>query len=94
MRGEVITKYNPSSGGDRPEPHLTHTDDAVHGPELWVSDGTAAGTHLLLDIVPGAQVTGPTALASANALLYFNATSPATVTGACGATGPLREPSR
>src|SRR5207249_11998666 len=27
--------------------------DAVHGKELWVSDGTVAGTHLLVDINPG-----------------------------------------
>lgn len=28
-------------------------DDAEHGSELWVSDGTEAGTHLLLDFEPG-----------------------------------------
>jgi ELWxxDGT repeat protein len=29
------------------------------GPELWRSDGTAAGTHLLKEIVPGSSGSGP-----------------------------------
>jgi len=28
--------------------------DGIHGPEPWVSDGTAAGTRLLRDLCPGA----------------------------------------
>lgn len=27
-------------------------DDAVHGEELWLTDGTAAGTHMVIDINP------------------------------------------
>ena len=30
-------------------------DDGTTGEELWVSDGTAAGTFLLMDILPGAR---------------------------------------
>jgi len=28
-------------------------DDSTHGTELWVSDGTPAGTHLVADLMPG-----------------------------------------
>jgi len=35
--------------------------DHVHGAEPWVSDGTAAGTHLLADLLPGDNAAGPPA---------------------------------
>jgi ELWxxDGT repeat protein len=33
-------------------------DDSIHGPELWVSDGTQAGTSLVKDIWPGLGGSG------------------------------------
>jgi ELWxxDGT repeat protein len=34
-------------------------DDGVHGQELWVTDGSAGGTRLLADLVPGAEASFP-----------------------------------
>lgn len=28
-------------------------DDGVHGFEVWVTDGTAVGTHIVVDLDPG-----------------------------------------
>jgi ELWxxDGT repeat protein len=39
-------------------------DDVVHGSELWVSDGTAEGTHLVKDIFPGRTSSNPAELTS------------------------------
>jgi ELWxxDGT repeat protein len=33
-------------------------DDGVNGRELWRSDGTAAGTGLVADLVPGVGTPG------------------------------------
>ncbi len=34
-------------------------DDGIHGQELWVTDGTEAGTHLVKDINPDIYAWGP-----------------------------------
>jgi ELWxxDGT repeat protein len=47
-------------------------DDRVNGQELWVSDGTAAGTQLLKDINLGNN-SNPSGLISFNNKLYFSA---------------------
>ncbi len=48
-------------------------DDGVHGTELWVTDGTAAGTRQLADIRPGAGASNPIDLTVDGSLVYFAA---------------------
>lgn len=45
--------------------------DPAHGVELWVSDGTAAGTRLLRDVCPGPCRGVEDALMSNQGLFYF-----------------------
>ena len=53
-------------------------DDGVHDRELWVSDGTSAGTHMVKDILPttptGYAPYWPGGLTAVGGLLYFSAT--------------------
>ncbi|QQR74485.1 MAG: hypothetical protein IPJ17_02515 [Holophagales bacterium] len=48
-------------------------DDGVHGQELWISDGTALGTHQVLDINPGSAASLPRAFFAAGDQLFFAA---------------------
>ena len=59
---------------------LFHADDGVHGFEPWVTDGTPAGTHLLLDICPG----------SCNSLAFFYHVQSAAGGAYFGAQDPSR----
>ncbi|MBT1701942.1 ELWxxDGT repeat protein [Chryseosolibacter indicus] len=88
----MVAKVGENSGtplhtpvDDMTEPtQLTHVNgvlyftgkDAAHGVELWKSDGTAAGTQLVKDIVPGSRSPQYlNYLTSYNNKLYFVATS-------------------
>lgn len=53
--------YQESTVGATPSGLLFLADDHVHGNELWISNGTAAGTSLLKDANPGRGGVGLTA---------------------------------
>lgn len=48
-------------------------DDGVHGRELFVSDGTEAGTRLIADLAPGPASSNPASLVAAGPFIYFQA---------------------
>jgi ELWxxDGT repeat protein len=48
-------------------------DDYIHGSELWISDGTEAGTKLIKDIWPGAVGSMPNGMKVINDIVYFSA---------------------
>jgi ELWxxDGT repeat protein len=50
--------------------------DSVHGYELWQSDGTATGTQIAADIVPGTNSSYPAYLTAAGSKLFFQAYDP------------------
>ncbi|MFN8250828.1 MAG: T9SS type A sorting domain-containing protein [Ferruginibacter sp.] len=49
--------------------------DATNGNELWVTDGTAAGTHIVLDIKPGSGNSSPQAFCKIGSDVFFTATA-------------------
>src|SRR5439155_1694743 len=48
-------------------------DDGANGREPWVSDGTAAGTHIIRDLLPGSESSDPFTLGAINGLVFFRA---------------------
>jgi ELWxxDGT repeat protein len=46
-------------------------NDPAHGQELWCSDGTRAGTHIVRDIAPGPLSSGIERLTVLNNVAYF-----------------------
>ncbi len=70
-RGSVRAEF--ASLGDR---IVFAADDGVRGNELWVTDGTAAGTAILADLVPGSSPSDPHSLFAWNGQVFFAATDP------------------
>jgi ELWxxDGT repeat protein len=50
-------------------------DDRANGDELWVSDGTAAGTHMVINLAPGPASSYPGQLTAVGPNLFFDATA-------------------
>jgi ELWxxDGT repeat protein/VCBS repeat-containing protein len=48
-------------------------DEGIHGNELWVSDGTVAGTHLVKDLRIGANAGNPQSFYTFGDKVYFTA---------------------
>ena len=55
-------------------------DDGIHGNEIWTSDGTPEGTHLVADICPGrcSSVSRHSNLTLIDGRLFFSASTPDT----------------
>lgn len=50
--------------------------DTAHGAEQWVTDGTSAGTRLLVDLYPGTKGSDPRELTTAGSHLFFSGETP------------------
>lgn len=50
-------------------------NDGAHGVELWMSDGTAFGTRMVADIVPGPRGSKPRELRAVNGQVFCSATT-------------------
>ncbi len=50
--------------------------DAVNGEELWVTNGTVAGTKMVKDINAGSDGSDPRYLCAVGDMVYFSATTP------------------
>lgn len=66
----VILNWYPKVVGNQ---FFMGLEDQTSGNELWVTDGTAVGTHLVKDIVPGPDSGDPQEFFDYNGTLFFNA---------------------
>lgn len=89
---KMVKDINPGSAGNEADmvgtgrPKLIamghkvffHATDGTNGLELWMSDGTEAGTQMVKDINPGSGDSFPIYMEVLNNKLIFCATAPAT----------------
>ncbi|HEY5315136.1 MAG TPA: ELWxxDGT repeat protein, partial [Pirellulales bacterium] len=82
---QMLADINPGSGGSSPKYFTVDNqaiffsaDDGTHGVELWETDGTTAGTVLVMDISTGAATrnSNPRWLTVMNGKVYFEAFDP------------------
>jgi len=76
----LVKDINPGPGHAHPWPFESANGrlffgafEETHGYELWMSDGTEAGTVLVHDIRPGADTSSPWGLHSVNGQFFFSA---------------------
>lgn len=80
---DLFTGTNPSRGGDVSAAvgfggrHLFSAATDAEGRELWITDGTPAGTRLFADLCPGLCSSNPANFAVLQGRLYFTASDPA-----------------
>ena len=74
----MVLDINPSSSSSLPSDLKVmgsklyfSAGEEAHGQEIWVSDGTGAGTQLLKDIVPGLSSSSPRGFALLGSTLFF-----------------------
>jgi ELWxxDGT repeat protein len=80
----LLKDINPGAADSNPYGYASYNgkiyfaaNDGVHGTEIWVTDGTAAGTALFKDVYPGATGSNPTGFTVFNGKLYFSAAADA-----------------
>ena len=71
----MVADINPGSTGSYSLTNVNGelffaANDAVHGAQLWESNGTAAGTFIVRDIAPKGQI--PYVLTNVSGTLFFS----------------------